>query len=372
LIGLTAIIVYGSLYPFDFYPVHYPHGPIRSILATWPNRPSLGDLIANILLYLPLGFCAVQSFRASRRLRSTVAIALGTGLSVSLEFVQLYDRGRWASVSDIALNSLGTVLGTIAGLAVEPLWSVMPRFSARVRPFPAILLACWAGYRLFPYAPVIDLHKYWHAVRPLLNPQFSPVELCQYTVCSLAIAFLLHEVFDGALAMPALAFAIGTVLFGRILIDQTALSISEVAGAALAVLLWIVWLSHARASTRWVCSLFVVNVLVQGLNPFRFSAQGHGYVWIPFYGLLEGEPQVAIPSVFEKSFAYGTLLWLLGRAGFSGRAAAAIGGALVLSISLVHVYMPQRTAEVTDFVLLLLMGAVLQLTDRPSDCGGSR
>jgi hypothetical protein len=96
--------------------------------------------------------------------------------------------------------------------------------------------------------------------------------------------------------------------------------------------------------------------------PSRASARGHGYVWIPFYGFMAGEPTIAVPSFFEKAFNYGALLWLLGRGGGSSRAATAIGSTLVMAISFVHIYMPQRTAEVTDLVLLLSMAVVAQLT----------
>ena len=360
--GLTAIIVYGSLYPFDFCPIDYPGGPVRALLSTWPERTTFGDLLANILLYLPLGFCAVQSFRAARWLRAAAAITLGIALSGSMELLQLYDQGRWATMSDVRSNALGALLGTIAGLVTEPMWRRLPRFVVHAEPFVVILLACWAGYRLFPYAPVIDLHKYWHAVQPLLKPQLSAVALCRYTVCWLVIALMLEQLFGAAVARPALLLAVAAILCARILIDQAALSTSDVAGGILATLLWSVCLSRTAARVQWICGLFVLSLLVQGLNPFHFSARSHGYVWIPFYGLLEGEPQIAIPSFFEKAFNYGTLLWLLGRAGLGRAAAIAACSALVMVLSLVHSYMPERTAEVTDLALLLSMALVMRLT----------
>lgn len=360
--GVVAIIVYGSLYPFDFFRIDYPGGPVHTLLSTWPEQTTFGDMLANILLYVPLGFCAVESFRGPRWLRAAAALAIGIALSCSMEFLQLYDQGRWATMSDVRSNTLGALAGTIAGLVSEPLWRRLPRFDIHPQPFVLILLACWAGYRLFPYAPVIDLHKYWHAIQPLLHPQFSAVALCRHTVCWLAIGLLLEDLLGSALARTALLLVIPAVLCGRVLIDEASLSASEAAGGALAALLWVVWLARSRARTSWICGLFVLNVLVQGLNPFHFSRPGHGYVWIPFYGFLAGEPQIAVPSFFEKAFVYGTLLWLLGRSGCSRCAAAAIGGALVMAISLLHVYMPERTAEVTDLVLLLSMALVLRLT----------
>lgn len=368
--GLAGIIVYGSLYPFDFSRIEFPGGPLHALLSTWPEGTSFGDLLANILLYLPFGFCVVQSFRAPRWVRALASLALGIALSGGMEFLQLYDAGRSATMADVRSNAIGALLGTVAGLIFEPVWSRVPELPVRLQPSVLILLACWAGYRLFPYVPVIDLHKYWHAVQPLLQPQITAAALCRHTVSWLAVAVLLQALFGGAFARPALPILLGAELLARTLIDGVILSGSEVTGGLLAVLLWTCWLSNSESRLQWICGLFVLNVVVQGLQPFHFSVQGHGYVWIPFYGLLEGEPGIAIPSFFEKAFNYGTLLWLLGRSGFGSAAAAAIGSALVMAISLVHAYMPQRTAEVTDVVLLLSMAAVLQLTDRRGASAG--
>ena len=39
---------------------------------------------------------------------------------------------------------------------------------ADFQPFPALLLVSFVAVRLYPYVPVIDLHKYIAAIRPLL------------------------------------------------------------------------------------------------------------------------------------------------------------------------------------------------------------
>ena len=80
---IISIIIYGSLYPFA---VHWPDGgsgPIRSLLATWPQHQEKADFLANILLYAPLGFATVHalSARANGVVRISIAIALGAGLS---------------------------------------------------------------------------------------------------------------------------------------------------------------------------------------------------------------------------------------------------------------------------------------------------
>ena len=69
-----------------------------------------------------------------------------------------------------------------------------------------------------------------------------------------------------------------------------------------------------------------------------------------------------MPSFFENAFDYGTLLWLLGRCGFSLRKSAVIGCALVAAASVTHIYIPGRSAEITDVVIVCAMVVVLKLT----------
>src|SRR5690349_13599716 len=57
--GLAVIIAYGSLYPFEFSLPTTGSGPVQALLRTWANTPGRGDFLANVLLYMPLGFFAV-------------------------------------------------------------------------------------------------------------------------------------------------------------------------------------------------------------------------------------------------------------------------------------------------------------------------
>ncbi|MBV9153781.1 MAG: hypothetical protein JO204_18600, partial [Alphaproteobacteria bacterium] len=55
-IGLALVIAYGSLYPFDFYVPGTGPGPVQALLKSWEDTPGRGDFLANLLLYMPLGF----------------------------------------------------------------------------------------------------------------------------------------------------------------------------------------------------------------------------------------------------------------------------------------------------------------------------
>ncbi len=132
LIGVILLIVYGSLYPWRFV-----RGPLGAVLA-WPRAFNSGDVILNVLVYVPLGACAYWAFPVLRRTRFVMPILLGLVLSFSVELVQAFESARSSELSDVLANTGGAAIGM-------SLAAVIP-----MRPSPELyLLACWAAHLVF-------------------------------------------------------------------------------------------------------------------------------------------------------------------------------------------------------------------------------
>ena len=99
LLGITLVI---TLAPFRFA------GP-PAVHLSWLLHP--GDMIANVLLFLPLGFLFRASAASERGRRPLTALALGLVASAAIEAVQLYLPGRFPSLVDVATNALGAWAG---------------------------------------------------------------------------------------------------------------------------------------------------------------------------------------------------------------------------------------------------------------------
>src|SRR5207248_2581791 len=171
---IVAVILYGSLYPFTFHQPEGGVGPLKHLVQSWAETPGRGDFIANIFLYLPLGFFLSLAVAGSgRTLPRILLVSLAGGtLSTTMELAQYYIADRVSAADDVYANLIGTVLGAIAGnlAGADFLWP--PLRQAAVDRVPSLLLALWLGYRLYPYVPTIDLHKYWEAIRPIvLHPR---------------------------------------------------------------------------------------------------------------------------------------------------------------------------------------------------------
>jgi VanZ family protein len=108
----TALIVYGSWYPFSGWrslglsPFAYLTDPLPQYLTAF-------DVVTNILGYMPFGASVMLAVYPRRRGLAAVALAFGLGivLSGTMEAVQTYLPTRVASNLDLAANALGALLG---------------------------------------------------------------------------------------------------------------------------------------------------------------------------------------------------------------------------------------------------------------------
>lgn len=162
-VAYLLFVVYGSLFPFDW------HG--RAVGSAWMDfhqvlRLSAGpgnraDWVANVLLYIPLGFlfCGWLVGRSRRSwapaLGLGITILFAAALAITLEFAQTF-FARTVSLNDIYANCLGGALGAALwpffGMRLMRLLRTVFQRGEPAR--QAALIAYSLGYlvlSLFPY-----------------------------------------------------------------------------------------------------------------------------------------------------------------------------------------------------------------------------
>jgi hypothetical protein len=143
-----------------------PGSPDVSHLCLLCGPLSGVDAVLNVLLFAPLGFgLALAGFRP------WTAVALTSSYSLAIELLQhVALEGRHASVGDVVTNSLGGLLGFMAGRHFFELIRPAERTATRLG---AAWLAIWLGvqvlvaYTLIPVLP--EPPYYGQIARPLGN-----------------------------------------------------------------------------------------------------------------------------------------------------------------------------------------------------------
>ncbi len=368
-----AVIIYGSLYPFEFRVPAGGAGAVAELLRTWHRGSSRGDLLANILLYMPLGFFgALALARRSASARIVLMGLAGLALSASVELAQHYDPSRNQAMSDVYCNTFGALAGAAAAVAVGASirWPFLG--AVRARPVTALLLVAWLGFNLYPFVPTIDLHKYWNALKPVvLTPSLPPGELFRFFVTWLAVCASFEATIGRRWWWLAFPFFAGAALFAEILVLYRTLSVAELLGGLLAYLAWLAlpW-RDVRARMGLAALLLALYVVGHRLSPFAFSDRAGSFGWIPFYSYLHGALGTNVRAFLEKLFYYGALIWLPVEAGMGLAAATVLTAALLLVTSAAEIYLPGRSAEITDAVMTLMIGGVFALLrQRPARAG---
>jgi VanZ family protein len=362
---VLAAIIYVSLYPFRWRIGLPAGGPLHELLLSadrWPE--SHGDFIANLLLYLPWGFFATRALSngTPAGLRLLIATLLGFALSLTMEVSQFYIAERYTDMRDVYANTLGALLGGIGALLIANSPRINLVRDADFQPFPALLLAAFVAVRLYPYVPVIDLHKYIAALRPLLAfGSLTRSELFLRGVVWLVVCYLAETLFGRRSALLAFVLIAGGIFVGRVLIVDATLSLASVVSAGIALVLWFAALRFMPGRVAVLAIAFSAVVMLDRLSPFHLSER-HSFEWMPFLGLLRGQIDVALLATIEKFFLYGGLIWLLMRAGLRLWRATVAVAVLLLFCSFVEMYIPGRSAGITDALLALLIGTLLRLT----------
>jgi VanZ family protein len=329
-LGVIVLIVYGSLYPFGFHPCAFS---FPALLHTSATPSSRGDLLSNILLYVPLGFFAARSVRSWHR-AIPAASALGVALSFLVEMTQECVLSRVPSMADVIANGAGALIGSLLAVALRSNYS-------------ALLIACWIGSRLFPYLPSPHVEKYSAAIRAVMVVP-EPKDLFRYFALWLAAAVVLGRRVE---------LAIVVVLIARIVIVEDTLTLAEILGALLAAIA--ARLLSAERLVRAAAAVVTLFVIASALEPFHFLARPRSFGWIPFLSFMLAPREAATQVFLEKSFIYGALVWLPVRAGLRIGAVAPVVAALVFALRVIQIYLPGRSAEVTDALMVLMMAVTM-------------
>jgi VanZ family protein len=115
---IVLVILLLTLNPFYLVP---------SNQANFTFESSLANFVANILLFLPVGFF----YRLATARRG--AFLLGAGLSLSIETLQLFMPARTSSVLDILANAFGAGLGAVLHDLVSTRLVITPNLIGRLR-----------------------------------------------------------------------------------------------------------------------------------------------------------------------------------------------------------------------------------------------
>jgi len=269
-------------------------------------------------------------------------------------------------MSDFYLNMLGSCLGAVASTFVQHRLANLKIARPSATSFIALLLLAWLGWRLFPYEPTIDLHKYWSSLKPLFRtPTLSAFDIFRFTLMWTCAGHLARRGLTFVSSTTRLGVGLLLVLLAKIFIVGLVITLPEILGLALAIFfLHFEGRADSMAISRLLAGMFVLFIVLERLQPWQLAPVARPFEWIPFYGFLHGSIQIDVLSFLQKFFFYGTLLWLLVNAGIRPIYAIFFECSLLFVTSIAQTHLAHRSGEIGDSVLAGLIGAIFVATAR--------
>jgi len=412
-LGYFIFVVYGSLVPCEFRGVPWADA-WRSFLSL-PYRhlgiASRSDLVANVLLFIPLTFFAMGALTRenTRRHRWAAALLVLLGaavLSAAIEFVQVYFPPRTQSLNDVVAEAAGSV----AGIAAWFLWggavsrwarSLLAehdpyRLAVRVLAAYVVVLTI---YQLLPFDLTIspgELYQKWKEGKVCLSP-FSDLgalslyqwvsDMAQVAPVGFLAAILVRNRRHALLKAVGAGFVfVCGIEFLQLLVYSRYSSSADViiggTGAALGVLAARCcgpmarrsvfetgfWRRHGRWLSAAVTAAWFAALAWTKWEPFDFrwpeaglGARLRGMLHVPLYYqyfLSEFHASAQVVTEFVTMFILGMMLRGVLGVSRRGRAVAVIVAvAAGAALEGGQVFVAQRTPDATSMGIAALGGA---------------
>ena len=363
---LSVAIAYGSAYPFDFHIAPITPQMLHALFNDWDDHQELADVAANISMFVPFGFLAGRiAFKARPKLLRLIAF-LGAGIifATALQVMQFWIPERVASLNDVVLNTLGIVSG--AALAMLSMVPIRQSATADLNLdlAPLLLAAAWFAYRLFPYVPTLDFQSIKDNLKPLLfDWQVDPGKVLRDAIAWPIIGLIARDALNARhqlsiLLFPALLAADFCI---EILILRNGLTFSDAVAAVAATAIWYGWVMWSRRPEGILAAAMATTIIMLALSPFEWRAEPASISLVPFKAYFSGSFLFGLLVLLEKTFLYGSLIWLLQRAGYRLLLATSVTAVLCGMLEFAQIFFSQHSPDLGDPLHALLLGLQFHL-----------
>lgn len=323
--GYLALLLYASIYPFVGW--HIPQGPLfQFLLPQWAQHVPRGDLLTNILVYIPFGFILANLFAGGCSLPLAIVCATLAGFftSFAIESLQQFLPGRVASLADLVANGAGSLIGACGSSATQA-----SPLSARLRMLRRtwvrdgslanlglLVPGLWGASHVTPFIPSLDVSKVRKGLAPIYHTlmnlsQFDQGKTLSTFLAVTGIALLVRtlERPGRSLGWAFFGFVAGVFLL-KILIVMRSLSLETLVGATAAGVMFVP-LSAFRPRLCGVASLVfvVVTFIWLELTP-DFTGSLSPFNWVPFRGHLDNT-LIGLSSIIDIAWPAAATAYLV-------------------------------------------------------------
>ena len=313
LMVISGLIIYGSLYPFNFSNEAAAEWTVAIFLAGWSDLGSRGDAIGNILLFMPYGAVASVLVDRSERPRALVfaLFVIAFVIAFGVQVVQIWVHSRVPAIGDVWWNLLGLVAGYWGAKYLLRFTGVRWESSVEAN-FAIFVLGLFIAAELIPFVPSLDLQSFKDSLKPLIKTPAFRLERFMFHAIGIVVAGRALAVLSpGGRDLLYLAGVVLFLWFGKVLVVSTVVSVPLIAGTLAGFIAWSVLRKRVEPGrSNFVLFSMLLTYTVMSLAPFSLRYEPMPFSWLPFAGMLEGSMLANLHGLTERMFMYVSILWL--------------------------------------------------------------
>lgn len=414
-LAYLIFVIYGSLVPLRFVPM-----PLDQAIGRFKQIPFLdlgigsrADWVANLLLFIPLSLLWGQIFLSKQRtlrrlLIQLILIVTFSALACSIEFTQIFFPQRTVSQNDIIAETVGGILGLVAqafwGNQLQELIGSLWRNENQANRLNRLLHAYLLVLVVFSVLPLdltispVEIYHKWVEGKVVLFP-FSGLKGSLFENLYETLTDIIIWIPPGIMWMLSRRQSLVRIalsgLFTGLVIETAQLfvysRVSDVTDILLASIGALLGALFARTTEQlrlttlqlkpifWysLCIVWMISVFGIFWFPFDFRTTNlsltealREITRVPFITYYYGTEFHAVNELLRKIgfFLPGGLLWALAISATQKNTAKtpltvtglALIGLAAFGIEIGQVFLPQKTADITD-VFLEFLGGLLGL-----------
>ncbi|MBF7072155.1 acyltransferase family protein [Glaciecola sp. MH2013] len=361
---IAFLIIYGSLYPFSIEIKPVSEAALAALLNFDVRQTGLTDLIANIVLFVPMGMFIRGAFpRVNSAFQLGLLFIAVFAFAYGIQALQLFtlDRKPWGG--DAIWNMVGYVIGLLLHSSLR--FEFVGSFQKldKVKQISLMLACAIILLELAPFAPSIDFDILKQNIKSLLQkPSIDWYWTFENTVFWLVAFYLLHVALPVWVNMRRLSIVAATVLAAKFFIIANNINLASLVAVIIALLIWSVFWQVIKSKNKSVLNaltlavLLLASIIANGLYPFEISDNITAFKWLPFSGSMNGNLLLNIVAFAKKLVFYGGAIWLLYLHYKHLIKAMLICAAVVLFAELLQMRVDNSIAESTDIFLAAMVG----------------
>jgi VanZ family protein len=352
------LIVYGSLFPFNFSLTEF-YQQYPKLLNF--NIFSRGDVVANILLYIPLGLLYSLHYNLKEnKLNANVSMSaflIVFIFSVILQIIQIALPSRDQNILDAIFNMVGFIAGIYASRYLHiPKKYLFPKLSY----LPYAVALTFILSELSPFIPTLDYQEIKNSFKFILvAPTVSAISELLYTFIMWVLVIRLL-MFEQKKAPFKVLLAVWLFMIAaKVFIYNNHLNYIDFIAPVLAIAFAFCVDLNKPSLSKGILFCSVIAFIFSNLSALGAFNSSVDFL-IPFYSYLNGNLYAGIQGGIFNVFFFSAMLWLGLELGWPMKKTAVTLSVLVFSIEFIQLFMPARVTDFADIIFVFLAYIIMR------------